>query len=84
MTIKGKALNAKLGALIQTDTLIYYIDGVNKWPDNKYNKTITVTGDLYKTPASSIIHHDSIQVRGIPVKDCLEYDKFTLKNVIYK
>ncbi len=89
VTITGKASNAKLGAVIQSDTLVCYIDGLDFWPDNKYNKRITVTGDLYKTSAPVFIQqNDSLLVQGIPVKDSLEFDKkkykWTLKNVTYK
>lgn len=88
VTIKGKALNTKLGAVIQADTLVYYIDGLDSWPNNKYNKIIAVTADLYKTPAPVFIQqNDSIIIQGVPAKDSLEYEKikykWTLKNVIY-
>jgi hypothetical protein len=86
VTITGKAKNAKLGAVIQSDTLICFIDGLISWPDNKYNQKITATGDLYKTPAPAFIQqNDSLLIQGIPVKDSLEYEekkyKWTLKNV---
>ena len=89
-TIKGNALNSKSGAILSiSDTLFYLIDGLQNWPDKKYNKQLTVTGDLYKTPAPVFIpEEEGLVEQGIPVKDSVEYKKYEyqllLKNVVYK
>jgi len=51
ISISGRAKNAKHGAILVTDSLICYIDGLTAWPRKLYNKKVTVRGDLYKTPA---------------------------------
>ncbi len=47
ITITGTALNAKLGAIIQTESgEIYYLSGIYEWTDNITNKKIKVTGSI--------------------------------------
>ncbi len=47
ITITGTALNAKLGAIIQTKSgEVYYLTGIYEWPDDLINKKIRVTGSI--------------------------------------
>ncbi|MEI6851451.1 MAG: hypothetical protein WCL06_01360 [Bacteroidota bacterium] len=89
VTITGIANDAKLGAVIETDSSIYYVDGLDYWPKDKYDKKITVIADLYKTSGPVFIQQkNSPAKQGIPVKDSNEYEKhkylLTLKNINYK
>ena len=90
VSLNGKALNAKLGAIIETDTMIYYIEELQTWPPNRYNRIITVNADLYLTAATVFIQpNDTVPVRGgITARDSTEFEKYKyqriLKNVTYK
>lgn len=42
ITIQGKALNAKAGAMAGD----YYVDGLQSWPEDVYDKLVEVTGTL--------------------------------------
>jgi len=45
ITIKGIALNAKMGAIIQTKKgEVFYLEGIYEWPDEVLEKTVTATG----------------------------------------
>jgi hypothetical protein len=47
ITITGTALNAKMGAIIQTESgEVYYLTGIYEWPDEVTNKKIKVTGSI--------------------------------------
>ena len=45
--IRGKAIDAKAGALIETKNRLYYIDGLPEWPKNIKNKKVFAKGELY-------------------------------------
>jgi hypothetical protein len=48
VTVTGRALNAKAGAVIHAqDGQIYYIDELTHWSDTIYSKTLEVTGVLH-------------------------------------
>jgi hypothetical protein len=42
ITIRGKALNGKAGAMAGE----YYVDGLSNWPDDAYGRMVEVTGKL--------------------------------------
>jgi hypothetical protein len=46
ITVSGTALNAKMGAFLQTEKDIYYISELSFWPDSLYNKKVEVKGIL--------------------------------------
>lgn len=46
VTIVGQALNAKLGAAVQTEEGALYIKGLDKWDDEFYGKKVKVSGKL--------------------------------------
>jgi hypothetical protein len=42
ITIQGKALNSKAGAVAGD----YFVDGLQSWPEDVYDKMVEVTGEL--------------------------------------
>ena len=47
ITVQGKALDAKAGAIVETEeSEIYYVDGYSHWEQNFYGKQIEVSGRL--------------------------------------
>jgi hypothetical protein len=46
VTVTGTALNAKMGAILQTEKEIFYISDLTFWPDSLYSKKIEVKGLL--------------------------------------
>jgi hypothetical protein len=45
ITVTGKAVNAKLGAIIMVnDSTIYYLKGKDEWSKKNFGKTITIMG----------------------------------------
>jgi len=46
VTVTGTALNAKLGAILQTEKEIFYINDLSFWPDSLYSKKVEVKGLL--------------------------------------
>jgi len=46
VTVIGKAMNAKLGAVVESDKGVYYLDGVTSWNKEFYEKKVKVTGRL--------------------------------------
>jgi len=84
ITLKGKAVNAKLGAflLLENGTVIW-MDEIESWPDGYYSaeghsKTLEVTGTLiekYDLPV--FIDSDSLLLKpqGIPVPEGTDLNK---------
>ena len=46
VTITGKALNDKDGAILETENKDYLIDKCDEWDEEFYNKNVIVTGYL--------------------------------------
>ncbi len=47
ITVTGKALDAKAGAVVETaDSDIYYVDGYSHWEESHYGKQVEVSGKL--------------------------------------
>jgi hypothetical protein len=46
ITVTGIALNAKLGAIVQTDNSTYYVEGLESWSDIFFKKGVEVKGIL--------------------------------------
>ncbi|MFW9849695.1 MAG: hypothetical protein ACFFF4_11160 [Candidatus Thorarchaeota archaeon] len=47
-TIRGRAENAKGGAVVITDSLgVIYIDGVDSWDDNVVGRDVEVKGEIF-------------------------------------
>lgn len=82
LTLEGKAINAKLGALLMEDGNSIWIDGLDAWPDGFYQgddkgKRLRVTGE--------VIRRDDLPVfvpkpgeeakAGIPVKSEEDLEK---------
>jgi hypothetical protein len=69
VTLKGKAANAKLGALLEGDGRIIWIDGLHEWPEGFYlgegkGKHLLVTGTVIKRDDMPVF----VQEPGGPVK----------------
>jgi hypothetical protein len=54
VSFKGTACNAKLGAALQTEFHVVYIDEMESWPRNVIGKTIFVLGLLVKKEGSTL------------------------------
>lgn len=46
VTVTGIAGNARAGAVVTKDKIVYYIDGIRSWPDTLIGSHIRVTGKL--------------------------------------
>ena len=46
ITVEGTAVNAKLGALVDTGSETLWIDGMHSWPEAAWDKRVKVTGRL--------------------------------------
>lgn len=45
ITVIGRALNAKGNAIVKiSDTVVYFLDGVESWPSDHYGKQVRVSG----------------------------------------
>ncbi len=74
ITLEGKAVNAKMGALLIGDNFSIWIDGLDAWPEGYYQggddgKRIKVTGILiekYDLPVF-IPNKGELPVSGIPI-----------------
>ena len=69
VTLEGRAGNAKLGALLESDGRILWIDGLNNWPEGFYpgdgqGKRLRVTGTVIKRDDMPVF----VQEPGGPVK----------------
>jgi len=65
ITIEGIAQNAKSGGVIITnDSVIYYIEGVDSWEDNFYNKKVKVKGILDYIDWGGSTDSDSIKIQS--------------------
>ncbi len=94
ITITGKAANAKLGALLETeDGNIIWMDDKDSWPEGYYlgednRKTLKVTGTViekYDKPVFIPNKEDELARSGIPVPEGTDLKKashrFLLKNI---
>lgn len=76
-TITGIAYNVKGGAIVQTDSMDYWIEGKESWEEIYYEKTIKVTGLLSLTEDSRVfVDTADIKIQGIPVKSKKEKDSY--------
>jgi hypothetical protein len=58
----GKAINAKAGAVVVTDDeRVFYLDELDKWNENFYEKRVKVTGKLR---IKKLKLRNGIEVRG--------------------
>jgi len=83
VTCKGKALNAKAGAIVYISRdSIYYIDGMEEWGDDYYGETIKIKGCL-----DSVFFEkkstDSIKIAEILCKPTIYNAKVRVKRFSY-
>ena len=77
ITIKGIALNAKLGAIIQTDSgEVYYLTGVYEWPDEILEKKVKAKGTISRE------YHDpkNLKSKNGAYKTGMSGEKVNLQN----
>ena len=48
----GTAKNAKLGAVVDSKDGVFYVDGLDQWPDDMLDKTVQVTGKVARKALS--------------------------------
>jgi hypothetical protein len=89
VTLEGRAVNAKLGALLEGDGGVIWIDGLDQWPDGFYTdpgKRLRVRGKVIKRDDLPVFvsKPGEIQQHGIPVQSEDELKKaksrFLLQN----
>ncbi|NJO87505.1 MAG: hypothetical protein HC831_00015 [Chloroflexia bacterium] len=77
ITITGTALNAKLGAVIQTESgEIYYLTDIYEWPDEAINKKIKVTGSI----SSEYYDPKDLKTKEGAYKTGMSGEKVNIKN----
>ena len=69
VTLEGRAANAKLGAILESDAGMVWIDGLDEWPEGFYpghgkGKRLRVTGTVIKRDDLPVF----VQEPGGPVK----------------
>lgn len=77
LTVQGKALNAKAGAVVETEIGIYYISGLNEWPEEFYGKQVEVTGTY------SFVDHKTESTKDRQVTEMVGKQK-NISNATYK
>ncbi len=60
-TVVGKAGNAKSGAVVVTENAVYYIDGLEEWPEELEGEQVEVTG-IHQTVNHEQQSTDAVQV----------------------
>jgi hypothetical protein len=81
ITIIGTALNAKLGAIIQTENgEVYYLAGVYEWPDDITGKKVKATGTI------SSEYHDpkNLKTKDGAYKTGMSGEKVNLHDVVWE
>lgn len=78
VVVKGRALNGRAGALVQTDdNKMYYVGGLDEWSDELVMKRVSVTGVLRVRQATvESLPPDAPQLTGL-TSDTLVLDDAT-------
>lgn len=80
IVITGMAYNRKGGAIIELDSIHYWIDGMEYWEDEYVNKKVTVKGQINIRDDNPVFLDTSdIKMQGIPV-----YSEEELNNNLYR
>jgi hypothetical protein len=77
ITVTGRAMNAKLGAVVESDKGVYYLDGVSSWDKEFYEKKVKVTGRLV-IKGNETKKDDAIAARVIGPIHIIKKPKWTL------
>lgn len=66
--VKGIALNRKGGAIVESNSKQYWIDGLDSWEDKYLNKIVIVKGNIENRSDNPVFLDTSdVKVQGIPV-----------------
>ncbi len=66
VTIAGKAANASMGAIVETESLPVYLDGVERWHRDVHGKQVKVTGTLRKISSGPLVNDKGEYSHGVP------------------
>jgi hypothetical protein len=82
-TIRGRAENAKGGAVIVTDTMdMVYLDGIDSWDDEVVGKDVVAKGELFhgKHIPDPVVDEDgAISTGAVGMQTVLLNPKWELK-----
>lgn len=68
ISVKGITHNRKGGAVVESNSIHYWIEGKDSWDENYLNKKVSVNGLLsIKKDPSVFLDTNEIKVQGIPV-----------------
>ena len=90
ITLVGRALDLKLGALLSLDNSAVWIKGVDRWPDGYYlggdtGKMVKVTGVLGEDHALPVyIEDENIVISGIPMPKGTDLRKASHRYILKK
>lgn len=84
----GIAANEKPGAVILVDSMTYFIDLMDSWPDKMLDKKVIVYGDIVKRLNPYVFIAKTPEERasrqGIPVDNKEEYERMKYNYFIIK
>ena len=85
-TIRGRAENAKGGAVVITDTMgVVYIDGVDSWDDDVVGKDVVVKGEIFhgkQIPDPVVDEDGAISTGAAGIQTVLLNPKWKLKESV--
>lgn len=66
--VKGIALNRKGGAIVESNSKQYWIDGLDSWEDKYLNKIVIVKGNIENRSDNPVfLDTNDVKVQGVPV-----------------
>jgi hypothetical protein len=77
ITVEGTAVNAKLGALVDTGSETLWIDGMHSWPEDAWDKRVKVTGRVIERSDLPVFvqKEGEPMMQGIPVPAGTDIEK---------
>lgn len=75
--IVGTAYDVKGGAIVQTDSVDYWVEGMDCWEEKYFQKKVKVIGELkYRKDNRVFVDTGELTIQGIPVKTKEEMDSY--------
>lgn len=75
--VEGTAVNAKLGALVDTGSETLWIDGMHSWPESAWDRRVKVTGRVIERSDLPVFvqKEGEPRMQGIPVPAGTDIEK---------
>ncbi len=85
ITVTGTAQNLKLGAVVDTEKGMIWLDGIDSWPDDLNGRKVKVEGTVIKKndlPVFIEKKEGEPQVSGMPVPEGTDLEKAGLRYLL--